>query len=265
MSIIKYTILAGVALVLLVCLFGGWTTVPAGHRGVEIRMGKVTGKVLGEGFAGKTPLIVSVKDMEVRIQKEQVKTEGSSRDLQLVSIEAALNYHPKVTAVASLYRDIGEDYMHRLIDPSMQESIKAAVAKYTAEELITKREAVRLDIKGLLTGKLEVYGIDVVEFNIVDFDFSQTFNQAIEAKVTAEQSALAAKNKLAQVEFEAQQKVAEAKGKAEAMRVEAIALANSPQILQLRALEKWDGILPKVTGQAAPFIDVTKFTDPKAK
>jgi regulator of protease activity HflC (stomatin/prohibitin superfamily) len=174
----------------------------------------------------------------------------------MVKIEAALNYHPVPEKVAELYKTVGEQYMQRIVDPSMQETIKAVVAQYTAEELVTKRELVRVAIGKLLTEKLDPHGIRVEAFNIVDFDFSGAFNAAIEAKVTAEQQALAAKNKLAQVEFEAQQKVAEAKGKAEAMRVESEALAKTPQILELRALEKWDGKLPHVTGGTIPFINV---------
>jgi regulator of protease activity HflC (stomatin/prohibitin superfamily) len=196
--------------------------------------------------------------MEVRIQKEQVRTEGASKDLQVVQVEAALNYNADPKRVAELFRDVGMDYMKRVVDPAMQESVKAVIAQYTAEELVTKREPVRAAIKLMLSDKLSVRGIVVDEFSIVDFDFSKSFNEAIEAKVTAEQQALAAKNKLSQIQYEADQKIAEAKGKAEAMRVEAISLEKSPQILQLRALEKWNGVLPTVTAGAVPFIDVGK-------
>jgi len=99
----------------------------------------------------------------------------------------------------------------------------------------------------------------VDEFNIVNFRFSKVFNEAIEAKVTAEQSALAAKNKLEQIKFEAEQRVAEAKGKAEAITVESNALRSNPQILELRALENWNGVLPQVTGSGGiPFINLPK-------
>jgi regulator of protease activity HflC (stomatin/prohibitin superfamily) len=254
----KYVSLSVIGLLALIFAIGGWTTVPAGHRGVEIRMGKVTGRILEEGMAAKTPLLVSVQDMEVRIQKEQVRTEGASKDLQVVQVEAALNYNADPKRVAELFRDVGMDYMKRVVDPAMQESVKAVIAQYTAEELVTKREPVRAAIKLMLSDKLSVRGIVVDEFSIVDFDFSKSFNEAIEAKVTAEQQALAAKNKLSQIQYEADQKIAEAKGKAEAMRVEAISLEKSPQILQLRALEKWNGVLPTVTAGAVPFIDVGK-------
>jgi prohibitin 2 len=117
---------------------------------------------------------------------------------------------------------------------------------------------VRDDIKSLLKAKLKERDILVDEFNIVNFEFSKVFNEAIEAKVTAEQQALAAKNKLEQIKFEAEQKVAEAKGKAEAITIESNALRSNPQILELRALEKWNGVLPQVTGGAIPFINLPK-------
>jgi len=140
----------------------------------------------------------------------------------------------------------------------MQEAIKASTAKFTAEELITKRELVRDEIKEVLKTRLKTQNILVDEFNIVNFEFSKNFNDAIEAKVTAEQQALAAKNKLEQIKFEADQKIAEARGKAEAMTIESNALRSNPQILELRALEKWNGTLPQVTGGATPFINLTK-------
>lgn len=259
MKIVSTVIVFFAALILLILAFASWTTAPAGHRGVVTRLGAVQDRVLGEGFAWKTPFTESVHDVEVRILKEQVKTEGASKDLQVVQVEAALNYNVDPKRVAEIYKNVGMDYMVRVVDPAMQETVKSIIAAYTAEELITKREPVRAAIKAMLATKLGVHGILVDEFSIVDFDFSKSFNEAIEAKVTAEQSALAAKNKLAQIEYEAQQKVAEAKGKAEAMRVESIALSTSPQILQLRALEKWDGKLPTVSGGAVPFVDVKQF------
>jgi regulator of protease activity HflC (stomatin/prohibitin superfamily) len=250
-------VLVGI-IVVLVLVFGSWVTIDAGHRGVVLRMGAVTGQIMGEGFNGKAPWITSVIEMEVRVQKEQVKTEGASKDLQNVSAEVAANLRIDPAKVAVLYQTVGLDYMDRIVAPAMQESIKAAIAKYTAEELITKRELVRGDIKALMVAKLEAHGIILEETNIVDFDFSRSFNDSIEAKVTAQQNALAAENKLAQVKFEAQQRIAEAEGKAKAMTVEALALQSNPAILQLRALEKWDGVLPRVTGAAVPFIDVEK-------
>lgn len=245
-------ILAAVAFIIL-WPFG---IINAGERGVLLRWGAVTGKAYNEGLYIRVPIMDRIHVMDVKIQKEQVDSTAASKDLQSVHSVVALNFHIKPEAVTTIYQEIGKDYKIRLIDPSLQECVKASTAKYTAEELITQREQVREDIKNLLHEKLDPRGFVVDDFNIVDFNFSDSFNQAIEAKVMAEQSALAAKNKLEQIKFEADQKIAEARGKAEAMRIESQALATNPQIIQLRALEKWDGKLPAVTGDAAPFVDV---------
>jgi len=244
----------------LILLFIAWPfgTVGAGERGILLRWGAVSGKVIGEGLYVRVPIMDSIVIMDVRIQKEEVVATAASKDLQTVESRVALNYHIDPSRVANIYQDIGIQYNIRLIDPALQESVKSTTAKYTAEELITKREEVRDAIRAHLVEKLEPRGILIDDFNIVDFQFSPSFNQAIELKVTAEQSALAAKNKLEQIKFEAEQQIAEARGKAEALRIESAALQSSPQILELRALEKWDGKLPTVMGSGAtPFIDIS--------
>ncbi len=250
-----------VAVIIAVVLFViAWPfgIVGAGERGVLLRWGAVTDKVVGEGLYVLVPVMDRVVVMDVKILKEEVVATAASKDLQTVNSKVALNYHVDPEKVAEIYQDIGVDYRVRLIDPALQESVKSTTAKYTAEELITKREQVRDDIRSHLVEKLEPRGILIDDFNIVDFQFSAAFDQAIELKVTAEQSALAAKNKLEQIKFEAEQKIAEARGKAEALRIESAALQSSPQILELRALEKWDGKLPTVMGDGTtPFVDVT--------
>ncbi len=247
------------AIVAIVILFIAWPfgTISAGERGILLRWGAVTGKVLSEGLYVRVPIMDRIVSMDVRIQKEEVISTAASKDLQTVNSKVALNYHIDPMRVANIYQEIGTEYNIRLIDPALQESVKSTTAKYTAEELITKREEVRDAIKAHLVEKLQPRGILIDDFNIVDFQFSAAFDQAIELKVTAEQSALAAKNKLEQIKFEAEQQVAEARGKAEALRIESAALQSSPQILQLRALEKWDGKMPSVMGDGAtPFVDV---------
>jgi prohibitin 2 len=246
-----------IALIFLIFLspFG---TIAAGERGVHLRFTAVTGKVFGEGLYFRIPLIESVQMMDVKVQKYEMKSDAASKDLQTVHSVVALNFHIDPDRVGNIYQDVGLQFKDRIIDPAMQEAVKASTAKFTAEELITKRELVRDDIKAQLKARLKEQNILVDEFNIVNFEFSKNFNEAIEAKVTAEQQALAAKNKLEQIKFEADQKIAEARGKAEAMTIESNALKSNPQILELRALEKWNGTLPQVTGGAIPFINLPK-------
>lgn len=236
-------------------------TVGAGERGVQLQWGAVTGKVYGSGLYFRMPFAQHVVKMNVQIQKEQVKVGGASHDLQTVNADVALNYHLGADKVANIYQSVGEDYKTKLVDPALQESVKSVTANYTAEELITKREQVRSDIKELLATKLSPLGLNVDEFNVVNFDFSPEFNQAIEAKVTAEQNALAAKNKLDQVKYEAQQRIEQANGEAQAIKIQAEAIQSQggADYVKLQAIQKWDGKLPTyMLGSATPFINVNQ-------
>ena len=243
-----------IAFVVLWAVFGSWGTIQAGHRGVVLDLGRVTGEIKPEGFYMKMPYVTSVIPMDVRVQKEEVETQAASKDLQTVNARVSLNLSVLPDKCAWLYQTIGKDYLTTIVSPSMQESIKAEIAKYTAEELITKREAVRKGIAELLSAKLSPIGIRTEAVNIVNFEFSRSFNEAIEAKVTAEQSALAAKNKLAQVQYEADQSVAKAKGEAEAITIQSKAIQEQggAAYIQLKAIEKWDGKLPLYNTPNAP-------------
>ncbi len=246
--------LVAIVLVLALIPFG---MIPAGSRGVMLRFGAVTGRVVSEGLYFRLPIAESVAVMDVRLQKEQVEATAASKDLQSVQSVVAVNFHIKPDMVVQMYRDVGPEYKARLIDPALQEAVKATTAKFTAEELVTRREEVREEMRALLQSKLDPRGIQIDDFNIVNFDFSESFNVAIEAKVTAEQAALTARNRLEQVKFEAEQRIAEALGKAEALRVESEAIKESPAVLELRAIEKWDGKLPSVMGSGAtPFVNI---------
>lgn len=244
-------------IILIFLLFSSVGTVGAGERGVMLQFGAVTGKVLNEGLYFKIPLAQHVVKIDVKVQKEEVGADAASKDLQVVNSRVALNFKVNPDDAAKLYQSVGVNYKDRLIDPALQEAVKAGTAKYTAEELITKRSEVREEIKRNLKEKLESHGIFVDEFNIVDFAFSSAFNRAIEDKVTAEQQALAAKNKLEQVKFEAEQKVAESQGLAEAIRIESEALKTNDKIIQMRFIERWDGKLPVVTGGTSNLMDIS--------
>ncbi len=236
-------------------------TVGAGERGVMLRFNAVTGKVLDEGLYFRLPFVERVIVMDTKVEKEQVDASAASSDLQTVNSKVAVNYHLRPEAVASIYQSVGVNYRERLLDPALQESVKASTAKYTAEELVTKREMVRDEIKTHLTTKLTAYGIVVDDFNIVNFDFSKSFNEAIEAKVTAEQNAIAAKNKLEQVKYEKEQRITSAQGEAEAIRIQAQAITQQggKEYVNLKWVEKWNGQLPTTSlGSAVPLVSITQ-------
>lgn len=246
-KIVKYGLLILVGLIVLIALLTSFTTIDPGEQGIIVRLGQVQG-TLDSGLHMKAPFVDDIVKINTQVQKEQVTATAASKDLQDVSAAVALNYSLPADKVISLYTKIGTDYKVKVIDPAIQEAIKASTAKYTAEELVTKREQVRNDIKLSLTDRLTSDFIQVTEISITDFKFSPTFSAAIEAKVTAEQNALAAKNKLSQIDYEAQQKVVTAKAEAEAISLKSAA-ANNEKYVALQQLEvqkafaeKWNGV-----------------------
>lgn len=247
-------VLAIVIFLAALLIFGSVGTVGAGERGVLLQFGAVKDTVYGEGLYFKIPVIHQVVKMDVRMQKDEVPASASSKDLQVVTSKVAINYHLAPNSVNKVWQEVGKDYNIRVIAPSIQEAVKAVTAKFTAEELIIKREDVKEQIKANLAERLVKNNIIVDEINIVAFDFSRAFNDAIEAKVTAEQLKLKAERDLERIRIEADQKVVEAEGKAKAIRTEAQALSSNPKVVELRWIEKWDGKVPTYWGQASPFI-----------
>ena len=259
----------GAVLVFVISL-NPFMVISAGEKGVVLNWGAVSGKVLDEGLQFRMPFQQKIIILDVKIQKEEIVAGAASKDLQVVNAKIALNYHLDPINVNLLIKGIGTDYKVRIIDPAIQEAVKAATAKYTAEELITKRPLVKEDIKSLLFARLAKEFIMVDEISITDFDFSKSFNQAIEAKVTAEQEALEAKNTLEKVKMEAEQRIAQATAEAQAIRIQAesISKQGGESYVQLKAIEKWDGKLPvqMIPNATVPFLDINqKVADNTAK
>ena len=198
--------------------------------------------------------------MEVRTTKEEVNASAASNDLQVVTSNVAIQYNPIPEEVGELYEEVGTSVRERIISPAIQDAIKATTANFNAEELITKRNLASEQMEEILRERLLEAHINVSNVDIVDFNFSASFNAAIEAKVTAEQDALREENRLRQIEFEAQQIVETAKAEAESIRIQAQAIQQQggKDYVQLKAVEKWDGKLPTqfVPGSAVPFLSI---------
>lgn len=241
-------VLAITALLVIMPGTGAWGIVGAGNVGVITRLGAVN-RVVTPGFVAKIPLIEYIHPMETRTQKEQADASSASKDLQEVKATIALNYHLRGEKAVEVYQNIGTDYKVRVIDPAMQEAFKATTAKFTAEELIGKRELVKQDALKELKERLSVYNIVVDNFNIVNFDFSIEFNQAIEQKQVAQQN-------LERAKLEAQTALTQAQGQANAQKALKDTGSLSPEYLEFLALQKWNGILPTVTGNSVPFINI---------
>jgi len=277
-----------IAVLVIIIIAGGalytqaFVRVPAGYRGVLLTWGKPEEKILGEGLSFIIPFIQSVELMNVQIQKAESTESTATNDLQEVSTTVAVNFRLNPNAVNEIYRDLRKDYVSRVIKPNIEESLKAATAQYTAEELVTKRVLMKATFGDILDDRLEVFNIEVVAVSLTDFQFSPAFSVAIEAKVTAEQAALEAKNKLEQIRHEAQQQIiqaeaernatiARAKGEAEAAIIEAEATAwaievitsqMTPEYAQYLWLTQWDGKLPLVVGEGQGLIiDVKSLVD----
>lgn len=259
---IKYIAILIAALILISWL-NPFVVINAGHRGVITTFGKVNPDVLEEGLHFRIPVMQQVAEINVQIQKGEGDGDAASRDLQQVHAKIALNYHLIPDRVAETYQAIGDlnSVGDRIIIPAVQEATKATTAKYTAEELISKRPEVRDQISQFMRDRLLRHGIQIDEFSIVNFRFSESFNQAIEAKTTAEQLKLKAERDLERIRVEAEQKIASAKAEAESLRLQKQEI--TPDLLKLReienqrvALEKWDGRLPQVTGGSVPLINI---------
>jgi len=232
----------GIVIILGGLVFSMFTTVPAGQRGVVIRFGAVTGRVLDEGLQTKVPFFDSVVKMSVQTQKYEANAVSASGDLQDVNTTIALNWHLDPAMAADIYKNVGLDFIERLAAPAIQETVKQVTAKYIAEDLILKRDEVKNAITLNLSERLLSRGIVTETVSITNFRFSDTFTAAIEAKVSAEQAVLEARNKLERVKVEAQQREEEARGEANARiakaegEAEYIRIVTEAQIAANRAI-----------------------------
>ena len=248
--------------------------VPAGHRGVVFNTfsGVDTGRNLGEGIHFMMPLAQTIHPMSVRVDKRQLEASAASKDLQQVGVQVVINYHLDPEKVAITYQQVGDEYGAKLIEPSVQESIKAVTAEYNATDLIAKRPEVKSKAQEILTSRLEKFHIIVDDFSITDFNFSAEFAKAIEAKQVAEQEALKKNYELQQAKKEAEIAVSKAEGERDAMVARAQGQAEEQRLLrasvndqiirlkaidaQMRMIEKWDGRLPTVSGGATPLLNM---------
>jgi len=248
----RLVVIAGI-LIFIFIFFRPWTQVGPGERGIVLNFGAVQKQVLGEGLHLRVPVMQEIVLMDVKVQKAETDAAAASADLQDVSSRVALNYHVVPDKANIVYQKLGVQFKERIIDPAILEVVKAVTAKYTAEELITKRPAVSEAMRLALTDRLMANNIAVDAFSIVIFSFSKVFTEAIEAKQTAEQLALKAKRDLDRIKIEAEQKITAARAEAESLRLQRANI--SPDLIELRkieanmkAIEKWNGILPQVTG-----------------
>lgn len=273
------------AVVLLICVIGlsSVVIIPAGHTGVMITMGSVGEAVLQEGMHFKTPFTQEVIRIDNRITKLEVNTQAFSKDLQTVSATLAVNYRIDKGSSNIIYKNVGMGYESIVVVPYVHEALKAVVAQYTANTLVSERSTVSVQLDDNIKEKLITSGIIVEGINIIDWDFSDEYIQAIEQKQVAEQNLIKTRTEQEQAivitEAEARQRViaaqaqaeaaiidAEAKAKQIAVEAEAQAEANrklveslTRQLIEYETILKWDGKLPQVQSGAGGgiIIDIT--------
>lgn len=257
-------------ILVIIVLAGSIVVVEAGQTGVILTFGKVSPVVLQEGIHFKVPFAQKVVNMNNRIVKTEVTTEAFSKDLQTVSTVIAVNYHINKSSSAEIYKQVGLGYDDVLVVPAINEVLKAVTANYTAQQLVSTRGEVSILLDENLNSKLNEYGIIVDDLNIINWDFTEEYISAIEAKQVAEQNLIKTRTEQEQAlviaNTEAQKQVIAAQAEADKIRLLADATAESNKtiaeslsdiLIRYELLQKWDGQLPKVTGGASTFTDIS--------
>jgi regulator of protease activity HflC (stomatin/prohibitin superfamily) len=258
---VKYAGLVISGIVVLIIVFGTFYTIESGQEGVLLTFSKASQDGVQPGLHLKIPLAQKIVKFNVRTQAygasgtANTLESAASSDLQQVKMQLVVNYHLTQGRVPDLFAKVGAAYEDNVIRPTVHEATKACTAKFAAVELINKREEVSVCMSDSLKAKLSPYNIVVEQVSITAFDFSDQFNTAIENKVTMEQNALAAKNKLEQIKMEAEQvraaaqgakdaKIASAEGESEYVRLIQAQLSQSPQYVEYIKAKAWNGVLP---------------------
>ena len=243
----------GVVILILIILFSTIKTVPTGYVGVKTRFGQVQNDTIQEGLNFKIPFIEGIVKIDCRTQKTDYEMEASSKDLQKISnVKIAVNYNVDKQKANILYREIGKDFKTVIIEPAIYETMKTAIANYTAEELITKRQEVSLKAQEVLTDRLKNSGINITSLSMTDLSFSEEFDQAIEKKQVVEQQTQQAKYELEKAKVENEKKIENAKAEAEVMKQQNNEITEKTLELkrleiQQKLIEKWNGQLPTTT------------------
>jgi regulator of protease activity HflC (stomatin/prohibitin superfamily) len=232
----------------MIIFFASTTIVPTGHIGVVTLYSKVQDKYLDAGFHFVKPFVESVHDVDIRTQKYSNTVEGSAKDLQIVNITMSINYQIKAEKASELYSKVGANYNDVILNPALQSSLKASIAKYTAEEMVTKRAEVATTITEELNKALEEYFI-ISAVNLENIGFTDEYNKAVEAKTTNQQKAEAEKAQLEIIKVQNEQKIntAEAEAKVRELQSQSVTDKSLEQLrleIQREMIQKWNGSFP---------------------
>ncbi len=255
----KYIISAFILILVLIMIMKNAYSIDQGERGIVLSFGKVT-TVWAEGLHFKVPFRDDVKRVDVRTRSISVEAQAGSKDQQSVHTRVSVNYHLDESKVSEIYGKIGVDdnKIISIIEPRIQDAVKSVTSKYNSDQLLSMREVLKDEIIQRLKQKLGGYYLELEATQITDFKFATQYQNAIEAKQVAEQNALKAKNDLERIKVESEQRIVQANAEAKAIQiqVEAIRTQGGAEYVQLKAIEKWNGILPQYTGSNTPILNL---------
>ena len=227
-------------------LLSAFTVISAGHTGVQVTLGEVNPTPLTEGVHFVNP-ISSIKDVDVRLQKAELKgANAGTKDLQVVHTDIVVNFRLDPQKVPHIYKEYGLNVDEKVLGPGINEAFKSVTGHYTSEELVTKRDLVSQEILQHLVAKMAPFNITVSNISLVNFGFSAEYQKAIEAKVISVQQTAKAQQDLERIKVEANSRIAQAKGEAEAIAIQAQAIQSNggANYVALQWIEKWNGALP---------------------
>lgn len=267
-SVGKLVGLGVIGLITLVFVACSVTVVNTGHRGVKVRFGEVQGDTLTEGLYFVNPITTDIVEMDARVLKWSAKTQAYTKDVQQADTQFTLNYRLDPASANVVLREVGKDWSEKLVGQVIHEDIKREFGQHNAVDIISQRDqaarAIETRIKTILANR----NVLVTNFQLTNIDFTDTFEHAVEAKVVAQQKAIEEQNRTVQIEEQAKQKIATAKGNAEAVvlnakaeaesiQIRAQALERNAKLIEWEAIQKWNGALPSyMMGEAVPFVNV---------
>lgn len=225
----------------------GTYVVQPGYRGVEVTMGKVSSAFKPEGFGFKSPFVTTIYPVSIRQQTQDDKAECFSSDLQQVEVELRVLYRIPEGSVVKLFQQYYGDPFDSLIEPRVQEAIKEATALQSAEQIVKNREQIKSSALDIARKKVGTFLV-VEDIVIQNISLTKQLESAIEAKMVQEQEAQKAQYVQQRAQIDADTAVIQAKGEAESIRIRGEALKDDPSFVDLKIVDKWDGVTPLVIG-----------------
>ena len=242
---------------LLIMFFGSFGVITEQQRGLKVTLGKAHSEITQPGVYVKLPIITQMKKYDSKIVREDSNLSSYTKDIQTATINASVSYQINREKIREIYSEYGDDWYTKLVWNNLNQSAKDIIGKYNAETLVAEREEAAQKILKAAKEAVKDLPVDFIAFQIIDIDYNDNFEDAVEQKVIAEQAAKESENKTKQVEQEAKQRLISAKAEAESMRIRSQALSQNPRLVDYEAVQKWDGKLPTMTmGNSVPFINI---------